>query len=187
MSKILARIDEHLYEAKPPIKKNGDKVRVPHKGKMVDGKVVRYVPQKGAQTAYYVVYVGETASIEVPVHKIEEQLNEVLAKHIDFRILNVGRESLIKIFVGVYDGTSVKELQQAEKKLFKVQAAMVKTIEGEKFPTTADKIGWMSPAESHGDIHVPTNMVLAVYIRVKNTEGLETSNKLYTLLHKHRT
>ena len=120
------------------------------------------------------------------LEKIDKRLDEVIAKHIDFRILNVGRESLIKIFVGVYDGTSVKELQQAEKKLFKVQAAMVKTIEGQKFPTTADKTGWISPSESHKDIHVPTNMVLAVYIRVKNTEGLETSNKLYTLLNKHK-
>jgi len=66
---------KYLNEA-TPIKKKGDKVRVPHKGKMVDGKVVRYVPQRGAQVAYYVVYVGETASIEVPVHKISEGIDE---------------------------------------------------------------------------------------------------------------
>lgn len=69
------RFKDYLNEA-TPIKKKGDKVRVPHKGKMVDGKVVRYVPQRGAQVAYYVVYVGETASIEVPVHKISEAASE---------------------------------------------------------------------------------------------------------------
>ena len=48
------------------------KVKVPHKGKLRDGKVVRYVPQRGAASPYYVVDVGEYQSIEVPAHKIDE-------------------------------------------------------------------------------------------------------------------
>jgi len=55
------------------IKKNGDSVRVPHKGKMIKGKVVRYDKGDPGGTPYYVVMVpGEAASIKVPIHKIQE-------------------------------------------------------------------------------------------------------------------
>ena len=54
--------------------KKGAKVEVPHKGKRTQGTVVRYVPQRGAASPYYVVYVGEYESIEVPAHKIKEEV-----------------------------------------------------------------------------------------------------------------
>jgi hypothetical protein len=54
--------------------KKGAKVEVPHKGKRTQGTVVRYVPQRGAASPYYVVYVGEYRSIEVPAHKIKEEV-----------------------------------------------------------------------------------------------------------------
>ncbi len=54
--------------------KKGAKVEVPHKGKRTQGTVVRYVPQRGAASPYYVVYVGEYGSIEVPAHKIKEEV-----------------------------------------------------------------------------------------------------------------
>ena len=41
---------------------------------MRHGKVVRYVPQRGAASPYYVVDVGEYQSIEVPAHKIKEEV-----------------------------------------------------------------------------------------------------------------
>jgi len=50
--------------------KKGAKVKVSHKGKRTQGTVVRYVPQRGAASPYYVVYVGEYESIEIPVHKL---------------------------------------------------------------------------------------------------------------------
>lgn len=52
--------------------KKGDKVRVPHKGKMVDGKIVRLDKGRPGGTPYYVVYIGEPTSIEVPVHVLHE-------------------------------------------------------------------------------------------------------------------
>ena len=46
----------------------GTKVRVPHRGKTVTGKIVRY----SKADDFYVVDVGEIESIKVPVHKIQE-------------------------------------------------------------------------------------------------------------------
>ena len=60
--------------------KKGDKIKVPHKGKLRDGKVVRYVPQRGSWSPYYVVDVGEPRSIEVPAHKVKQH-NENLDEH----------------------------------------------------------------------------------------------------------
>jgi hypothetical protein len=65
--------------------KAGDKVKVPHKGKMVSGKIVRYDDggtDKARQSGGgYVVDVGEPASILVPKHKVQkeevEQIDEV--------------------------------------------------------------------------------------------------------------
>jgi len=53
------------------VKKPGDKVKVPHKGKLVSGKVVRYDKGDPHGTAFYVVDVGEYESLKVPVHKIK--------------------------------------------------------------------------------------------------------------------
>jgi hypothetical protein len=56
--------------------KRGDKVRVPHRGRMVTGKVVRY--DKGSLyhgVPFYVVDVGEYESIKVPLHKAGTRKN----------------------------------------------------------------------------------------------------------------
>jgi hypothetical protein len=73
--------------------KRGDAVLVPHKGRMQLGKVVRY-DLGGAYrgSPFYVVDVGEYASIEVPVHKIRESAkrNPVkTAKH--FMVVTVSK------------------------------------------------------------------------------------------------
>lgn len=57
--------------------KAGDKVKVPHKGKMVSGKIVRY-DDGGTDKARqhgggYVVDVGEPASVLVPKHKVQKE------------------------------------------------------------------------------------------------------------------
>ena len=65
--------------------KAGDKVKVPHKGKMVSGKIVRYDDggtSKARQSGGgYVVDVGEPASILVPKQNVQkeeaEQIDEV--------------------------------------------------------------------------------------------------------------
>jgi hypothetical protein len=50
----------------------GTSVKVPHKGKMVSGKVVRYDKGSGAESSFYVVDVGEYESLKVPAHKVEK-------------------------------------------------------------------------------------------------------------------
>jgi hypothetical protein len=60
--------------------KAGDTVKVPHKGKMVKGKIVRYDDggsDKARQSGGgYVVDVGEPASILVPKHKVVKEAAE---------------------------------------------------------------------------------------------------------------
>lgn len=61
--------------------KAGDKVKVPHKGKMVSGKIVRY-DDGGTDKARqhgggYVVDVGEPASILVPKQKVQKEEVEI--------------------------------------------------------------------------------------------------------------
>ena len=57
--------------------KNGDKVKVPHKGKMVSGRIIRYDDggtDKARQSGGgYVVDVGEPASILVPKEKVQKE------------------------------------------------------------------------------------------------------------------
>ena len=50
------------------------KVKVPHKGKMVQGKVVRY-DKGGPESPFYVVDVGERESVKIPEHKIKEEVD----------------------------------------------------------------------------------------------------------------
>jgi len=70
-SKLLAKkeqveIDEQF--------KTGDKVKVPHKGRMVSGKIVRFDSGKGTPySPMYVVYVGEYESILVPPHNVRKE------------------------------------------------------------------------------------------------------------------
>lgn len=57
-----------------PAHADGAQVRVPHKGKMVPGKVVRFDKgggAGGAESSFYVVDVGEYESLKVPSHKVE--------------------------------------------------------------------------------------------------------------------
>jgi len=54
------------------ILKPGTEVRVPYKGKMVVGKIVR-LNRKPGYTDAYVVYIGRNASETVPVHKVQVQ------------------------------------------------------------------------------------------------------------------
>ena len=56
--------------------KDGDKVKVPHKGKMVTGRIVRF-DKGGTDKARqhgggYVVDVGDAASIVVPKEKVQK-------------------------------------------------------------------------------------------------------------------
>ena len=59
----------HELEEDNKTYRKGDKVTIPHKGKMVDGTVVRMDKREGYTDAV-VVYVGEYSSLTVPVHKV---------------------------------------------------------------------------------------------------------------------
>ena len=58
------------------ILKVGTSVRVPHKGKMVPGKIVRYDSGKGGYSPAYVVDIGEYESKIVPVHNVKQGVAE---------------------------------------------------------------------------------------------------------------
>jgi len=62
--------------------KEGDKVKVPHKGKMVSGRIVRYdgggTDKARQHGGGYVVDVGEYESIRVPPHDIRKESVESL-------------------------------------------------------------------------------------------------------------
>lgn len=61
--------------------KAGDKVKVPHKGKMVSGKIVRYdgggTGKARQHGGGYVVDVGEPASVTVPKEKVRKEEVEI--------------------------------------------------------------------------------------------------------------
>ena len=60
---------EQIQEIHTP----GTKVKVPHKGKMMPGKVVRYDSGKGGYSPAYVVDIGEYESKTVPVHQVRKE------------------------------------------------------------------------------------------------------------------
>ena len=56
-------------------------VRVPHpKGGMVIGKVVRYDRGSIQDSPFYVVDIGEYASLKVPAHKVEAENQDEITK-----------------------------------------------------------------------------------------------------------
>lgn len=51
----------------------GTKVKVPHKGKMVSGKIIRHDSGDKHGSPFYVVDVGEYESSKVPAHKVHQE------------------------------------------------------------------------------------------------------------------
>ena len=60
---------------KKPKSVDENTVQIPHKGKMVSGKVVRKDPVSGE----YIVDVGEYGSVRVPAHKVKHDVEETTA------------------------------------------------------------------------------------------------------------
>ena len=54
------------------MKREGEKVMVPHRGRMVPGVVVRYDSGRPYNSPFYVVDVGEYESLTVGAHNIED-------------------------------------------------------------------------------------------------------------------
>jgi len=63
------------------ILKVGTSVRVPHRGKMVPGKIVRYDSGKGGYSPAYVVDIGEYESKIVPVHNVKQGVAEGFGRY----------------------------------------------------------------------------------------------------------
>jgi hypothetical protein len=100
--------------------KAGDKVKVPHKGKMVRGKIVRH-DNGGSGKAQqhgggYVVDVGEHGSITVPSHKVvreaAEQIDELSKKTKDAYVAKRGSQ-LSSMLSGHTRGKQLTGKQQA--------------------------------------------------------------------------
>lgn len=72
MKNVSLQSESRLAEAPESILKPGTRVKVPHRGKMVSGKVVRYDNGYPYFSPYYMVDVGELSSVLVPAHVIKE-------------------------------------------------------------------------------------------------------------------
>ena len=64
--------DDELYVFATTTPVMEDTVQIPHKGKMVSGRVVRKDPVSGE----YIVDVGEYGSVRVPAHKVKHGVEE---------------------------------------------------------------------------------------------------------------
>ena len=119
-------------EAIEEMHKVGDTVKVPHKGKMVKGKIVRHDNGGSGKAAQhgggYVVDVGEYESITVPSHKIvkeaTEQIDELskktLASYISKRgsqlqKMTSGLDKYRNLLTGKQQANAVKGIKQAQK------------------------------------------------------------------------
>jgi hypothetical protein len=100
--------------------KAGDKVKVPHKGKMVRGRIVRHDSGGSGKAQQhgggYVVDVGEYGSITVPTHKVvkeaAEQINELSKKTKDAYVAKRGSQ-LSSMLSGHTRGKQLTGKQQA--------------------------------------------------------------------------
>jgi len=65
---------EDMAEGTESILARGTEVTVPHRGKMVPGKILRYVAGKGGYSDAYVVDIGEYESLTVPTFNVKTQV-----------------------------------------------------------------------------------------------------------------
>jgi hypothetical protein len=67
---------ESVSESENAILSPGTEVTVPHKGKMVPGKIVRYDSGKGIESPAYIVDISEYESLIVPVSRVKQDMDE---------------------------------------------------------------------------------------------------------------
>jgi len=67
---------ESVSESENAILSPGTEVTVPHKGKMVPGKIVRYDSGKGIDSPAYIVDISEYESLIVPVSRVKQDMDE---------------------------------------------------------------------------------------------------------------
>jgi hypothetical protein len=69
-------LKQGVAEGENAILSPGTEVTVPHKGKMVPGKIVRYDSGKGIDSPAYIVDISEYESLIVPVSRVKQDMDE---------------------------------------------------------------------------------------------------------------
>jgi hypothetical protein len=87
---------ESLAEGESTILSPGTQVTVPHKGKMVSGKIVRYDSGKGIESPAYIVDISEYESLIVPVSRVKQDMDEGenWSKHNNKRVGGMSKKSV---------------------------------------------------------------------------------------------
>ena len=70
------KMSQGVAEGESTIFSPGTQVTVPHKGKMVSGKIVRYDSGKGIESPAYIVDISEYESLIVPVSRVKQDMDE---------------------------------------------------------------------------------------------------------------
>lgn len=73
--------DEEVTENESNDLAPGTKVRIPYKGRMVNGTIIRYEASKGGYSPAYVVDIGEYESKLVPAHDMVKYVSQDIAEH----------------------------------------------------------------------------------------------------------
>jgi hypothetical protein len=87
---------EGVSESENAILSPGTEVTVPHKGKMVPGKIVRYDSGKGIDSPAYIVDISEYESLIVPVSRVKQDMDEGenWSKHNNKRVGGMSKKSV---------------------------------------------------------------------------------------------
>jgi len=94
--RIANRRGQGVEEGESIILSPGTEVTVPHKGKMVPGKIVRYDSGKGIESPAYIVDISEYESLIVPVSRVKQDMDEgeTWAKHNNPRAGGMSKKSV---------------------------------------------------------------------------------------------
>ena len=181
-AKRLAEAANHIINPQPIAEefKTGDKVKVPHKGKMVSGRIIRYDDggtDKARQSGGgYVVDVGEPASILVPKEKVHKEavVTEiskatkdayVVKRGSQLQRMTTGLDKDRNLLTGRQQANAVKGIKRATG--VKEEAEQIDEA-GVKFSRWNRNADWLKMAETYKK-GTPVNIVLKDGNRVSGT------------------
>jgi hypothetical protein len=97
---------EDMAEGTESVLTRGTEVTVPHRGKMVPGKILRYVAGKGGYSDAYVVDIGEYESLTVPTFNVKTQgMSEGIWDNIKGAAKEFTRDSTQKMVKQAWENT----------------------------------------------------------------------------------
>lgn len=134
-TKELRKIKESWkqFRESADILSNGTTVRIPHNGKMVTGKIVRYDKGSMGGTPFYVVDIGEYGSERVSVHNVK------IAEAQDYRYHKKGLENET-FYKNVLDIMNDSSSESAEEAMVKVYGMMRKNDDPEAWESQVNTI-----------------------------------------------